>query len=283
MVNPASLSIAFIERRPAPAANVLSSIEPGDAAAFLDAIPARFAARAISHMGPWHASLVITGMSGASGAAVLKELNYSEAAAILRLLPLDARTRLLNELPGKLRHDFETSLSFPADTVGAHMSMAALTLGRDHTVADAEDLVRQAPGADAGLAFIVDHGGKFAGVVTAAALLRYPAQTALGDMMAVQVAPLSARARLAAVVDVADWDDYTHLPVVSRQKQVIGMLSRKVARQALNTGHTGEALPRTSVAASMAESFFISAFGLARLLADVNRPIDSSVREGDRR
>ncbi len=281
MGDAAPLTIAFIEKRPLSAARTLAAMEPDDAAAFLETIPARFAANAFSHMGAWPASALLAKMGAASGGAALRELDYPNATAILRLMSEDRRAQLLTELPEKLQRDFETSLSFPEDTVGAQMTTAIVAMARDHTIADAITQIRQSRKPKTDVVFVIDKARKLAGAASPAALLCYPSKTKLGDIMDANVVSLSARARLSAVSALEAWDDYTQLAVVSRQKQVIGALSRKTAQRGADHYALTDAENPTSIAASIASAFFMSGIGLAQLLGDVDPLPHSSKREGE--
>lgn len=281
MSNSAPLTIAFIETRPVSAARALAAMDPGDAAAFLDMIPTRFISLAISKMGAWPASAVLIKMDQSSAAAALRELDYQEAAAIFRLIPKDVRSSLMNELPEKMRRAFETSLSFPEDTVGAHMTTAVMTLTRNHTVKDAIDQLGRSPSGGAEVIYAVDDQRRLAGAVTAAELLRHPGKTELGEVLDATIISVFARTRISAVADLDAWDDYALLPVVSRKRHLIGALSRKSARQTAYSPSRTEGLEGTSFVASMAEAFLASAIGLAQVLADGGASSHGSERQGD--
>jgi magnesium transporter len=281
MASSTPLTIAYIEKRPLSAARALDTMDPGDAAAFLETIPTRFAARALSRMGTSPASSLLIRMNATGAAAALKELGYQDAAAILRLTPAEARPALLDELPEKLRRDFEASLSFPEDTVGANMTTAIMTLSSNHTIADALAQIRRSPRMDADTVFVIDDSRMLAGAVTAAQLLRYPENSALGGLMDTNAVSLSARARLSSVTDLEAWDECSFLPVISRQKQVIGALSRRTMRQAAEYRPPRDGVERTSIVVSLAEAYFASAVALSQLLAGVDPGPLSSKIPGD--
>jgi Mg/Co/Ni transporter MgtE len=276
-----SLTLAFIDRRPAAAARALTAMEVEDAAAFLDDVPARYATSALAHMSAWAASAVVARMSVEHAAGALRGLNYQTAAAVLRLVAPGPRASLLAELPAAVRRDFGITLSFPLDTVGAHMTTAILTQRFDHNVADARDLVRRARNADDACVMVLDETHRLMGVVLPVALLRATGATPLTDIMDGDVAPLSARARVATIAGLAAWDRYASLPVVSRRKHVIGALNRTTLRQILteveSTGaHAADGLP-----VALADSLVGTIAGLARLLAPGPSPArDQSDRGG---
>lgn len=269
MASPTAISVAFIERRPLAAARVLAAIDPGDAAALVESIPSRVSIRAFHHIDAWAAAAVVERMSAASAAGLLRALDLPAAMAILRLLASDVRAQILGALSQKLRRDFEISLSYPADAVGAHMSTAVMTMSRAATVQDALEVMKRSPAAAGDVVFVVDGSKKLLGTVTAAALLRLPEPSALGDIMDDPPAAVSARARLTAVAGLEAWDLSAYLPVTNRQKQIIGVLLRRAMRQALIPGRAEGPAQQATIAASMAEAFLVGTYGLAQLLADV--------------
>lgn len=245
---PRSLILSFIDRQPDTAARALTAMEPVKARALLADIPSRYASRVIARMGPAIASERLTGMAAETAAAVLRGLPYQSAAGLLRLMPADIRETVLAELPKPVRRDLRATLDFPADTVGAHMTPAILTQSADQTVADAREQVRQATRGDTGCVIVVDEQRRVGGLVDPVLLLRHSGRTPLGEIMDRNVAPLSARARVAAVRPLEAWDRYLSLPVVSRQNHVIGTVSRAALRDALAgesraAGRPDDALP----------------------------------------
>lgn len=252
---PRSLILSFIDRQPDTAARALTAMEPEKARALLADIPARFASRVIVRMGPTVACERLTGMPADKAAAVLRGLPYQSAAGLLRLMPAGFRESVLGELPRAVRRDLRATLDFPADTVGAHITPAILTQSADQTVADARELVRQATRADTGCVIVVDDQRRPAGLVDPVLLLRYSGRTPLGEIMDRSIAPLSARARVAAIRPLPAWDRYLSLPVVSRQDHVIGTISRSALREALAAGSRAEGRPDDALPVALADAF----------------------------
>ena len=218
------ITLAFLEQKPMAAGRTLSGMQPEQAAALLDAVPTRYVTPAITAMGAWAAALIIAKMSTEDSAAALGAMDYRDAAAILRHSSLPDRERLLGALPEKLKKDFENSLAYPEDTAGARMTTSVLSLTDEHNVGDAIDLIKRSRSPDADTVFIVDRERKLLGAVNAAALIRYPRDTALHEIADRNVKFVSARAALESVDDYSAWADYRALPVITRQGQLIGAL-----------------------------------------------------------
>ena len=274
------LTLAFLDRKPLAAGRELATMDAAEAAIFLDAIPTRIAAPTLTAMGAWSASRVLSQMSETSAAAILSIINYLDAAAILRNFSVRDRKRLLSDLPKKLRRDFETSLAYPDSTVGAHMTTAFMTFTEQHGVGDAIDLIQRSTTVSAEVILIVDADRKLAGAVTAASLLRHAGNTALGKIMDSGIESISARAKLSAIDAVPGWSHYTALPVVSRQKHVIGLLLRKAVTDADENRKPSGPQATASIPISMVDAFIASTAGLTQALIGTDTSTAFKARGG---
>lgn len=263
------LTIELIERRPSTAVNALKEMDAGDVADFLEALPIQSAVALISRESTWNAATLICEMSPGRGADILSELDYQAAAAIMRVVPEANQKELLSALPKKLRGDLKSTLTYPADTVGAKMSTNIVIMTVDQTVVEAFTELRQIKRTKTGVAYVVDDSRKLLGIVTADELFRLSNETRLGDVMEKSVAPISARARLSAVKSLPEWDDYAHLPVVNRQKILIGALARRTFRQKPVEKPLNAAQPQ-SILMSAAGAFFGSTVGLTQVLFGID-------------
>jgi magnesium transporter len=204
-------------------------------------------------------------MGVTSGAALVRDLSFAEASAILRQIEPGIRNQLLEELPRRLRRDFEMSLAFPTDTVGAHMTTAIATLSEDAKTADALELIKQMERDHTDVILVLNDKHKLVGAVTVTSLLRHPTHIPLVDQLDTSCVTLSAYARLDAVAGLDAWDDYNQLPVVSRRGEVIGTVSRKAVTRSHLREHASDSRA-PSLVESMVDAFAASAAGLAELL-----------------
>jgi len=280
MTESRSLILAFIDRRPAAAARALAAMDEDDAAGLLEDLPTRYATRALVHMGAWAACTLLTRMGVPKAAAILAGFQFQSAAALLRLMDREPRLAIIEELPASMRRDFRTTLAFPADAVGAHMTTAIVTQRTEHTVADGRDQVRRAGRADTGCVVIVDEAHRPVGVVAPVTLLRATGKTMLTEVMDADVAPISARARLVAVRDLTVWDRYQSVPVTNRRGHVVGVLNQATLRQALAQAKPEHARDSASFLSNVTGVFAGVLAGLANL-AEAEQESPAEGRTGD--
>jgi predicted transcriptional regulator len=148
------------------------------------------------------------------------------------------------------------------------MSTSIVIMAVDQTVGEALADFRQIKRTKTGVAYVVDASRKLLGIVTGDELFRLSNESRLGDVMEKSVPPISARARLSTVKSLPAWDDYAHLPVVNRQKILIGALARRTFRQPI-VDKPADAAQSQSILSSVASAFFGSSVGLAQVLIDV--------------
>lgn len=282
MTDKLELTVAFIKKRPESAGRVLASMRPAVAGAFLQSIPTRFAVQAIAQINPRSASLLVEQMDVVAGAALIRDLGFAQASTILRRIEPAARNQLLQELPRRQLRDFEMSLAFPSDTVGAHMSTAIATLSEDDKTSDALELVKQMERDHADVVFVVDDKHKLVGAANVTALLRRPVSTPLADLIDRSCVTMSAYARLDSIAGHDAWQDYNQLPVVSRRGEVIGTLSRKMLSRSNLREHLHGEAGEPTLAESMVEALAASTRGVLDLLtasyANATEPGDHDER-----
>lgn len=218
------LTLAFIERKPVAAARALNALPVADAAAFLQTIPTRYATRVVARTSAWPASKILLSMWVSSAAAVLRALPYLDSVAILRLIRPAERAALLEELPRKLRHDLETTMAYPTDTVGGQMSVDIVTLNPTHNVADAHDALSKTSAENVDTLFLVDRGRRYLGSIAVHELFRHDRETALADLPKQTSRPLLARQSLGSALGLDAWNQSSNLPVLGRSKHLVGSL-----------------------------------------------------------
>lgn len=274
------LTTELVEKQPRTAARVLAGMQPEDTAAFLEILPARQAATLFAAISAWTASRFLQLMPAVSGAAILNQIDFQISASVMRVMDVEHREPLLDALPNGLARDLKIALAYPNDTVGAHMISRILMLSASASVADACGELRQLKARSIGRVFVINAKREFLGVVDADTLLRHDLTTPLSDLLSDDLPVLSARARIESVQDVGAWEVHAHLPVVNRQKLLIGALSRSTLRDLAGVpiDQVG-AREESSLAGDMIGAFVAGSAGLLQLLAGTATDRQSNLGE----
>lgn len=268
MPKPVSVTLAYIDTRPASAAADLSRLAPDDAGAFVDSIPVRYAVKVMGFVSSWSGAGILSKLSSSKAVSILSETPFAKATEILRLMATDARMRVLEDAPRRLKRDFEISLSYPEDTVGASMMVETFAFQPEQLVRDVLTEIRSTNAIQSDVVFVVSPEHELLGAVEPLALLRAESGQQLANIMREDVQSLSARSRLLSVANFEGWDTFTLLPVLSRRNHLVGALSKRVVTEKLDMGTSGAPVASASMTAAVASAFIYSGVAFVKLLAD---------------
>lgn len=268
MTKPLAVTLAYIDAQPASAAADLSRLSPIEAGKLIDSIPIRYAVRVLGFASSWSCSRILTGRTSTKTTNVLRELPFAKAVEILRLMESETREKVLKALPRRLKRNFEISLSYPDDTVGASMTIETLAFQPEQRVQDVLAEIRSNSHVQSDLIFVVSQEYELLGIVDPLTMLRSTDHQRLEDIMRNDLQSLSARSRLASITDNSTWDKFTLLPVLSRRNHLVGALSKTVVTEKLDIGTRHEPTISPSMTAEIAGAFIHTVAELATLLAD---------------
>ncbi len=279
MSSSSQLALAYITRSPESAGRVLSSMPPEASAAFIEEIPVPHAAKLVAHLQPVTAARIFRLVDDKAAAAIFRDLDYVKSSAIVRQMDRATRSQFLSKLSKRTRLVLDKSLSFASGTVGAHMTTTIPTLSETDSVATALDTIRQSDRDPIDVVFVLNDAENLVGVVSSAVALRTPEAVKLTAILDSSCPQVSAYSKLEAIADPAHWHDFVYLPVVNRQRKVIGAISRKALKSerladAPGANHGSQTMP-----ASMFAALATTSAGLLNL---VSTPVAGPGRRGER-
>ncbi|MBA1145918.1 magnesium transporter [Ectothiorhodospiraceae bacterium WFHF3C12] len=264
MAEAADLTLRFLRLHPGPAAGVLESLQPEEAAAFLQDVPTRLAAPVWSAMLPFHAGRCLMRCPEDYAVALIAAMAATPAAGLLRALPEHRTQSLLQRLPGRVTFALKLLLRYPVGTVGAWMEPAVASLPSGLTVLEAWTRLRRDAEALDRFLYIVDRDQRLMGRVSTAELLRAEGEMPVDRFLAAVPATLAARADLSAAAVEPAWRECDPLPVVARDGRFLGVAHYAVIHHAERAARDGEAAPMPgSTLLELVEAYW---GGLARLI-----------------
>ncbi len=268
MTEHSPLTTAFLQDQPRSAARVLEDLEPGDAAALLETIPARLSAPVLAFMAPWAAARCVEILPIEKAAGIVTTMTYQAATGVLRLVEGEHLERLLDKIKASLAKDFRNSLTYPAGTVGSWMDVSVPEFPETTETAEALRYVKKRRHAAGNDIFVTDGSGAYIGLVGIGTLLQSSASSKLSEVVDATVKPLSNRATLVSIATIASWDEHPLLPVVGRRGNVLGGLSRSMLREGLSqTPRVATSPAFSSLWTHLFMSFLLVASNLLRLIA----------------
>lgn len=265
MADSRNLALAFVRTHATEAARVLESLPTQDASAMFAAIPPDSGAAAMAAMLPPAAARVLTGMPEHDASALLNATSHQSAVAILRHVPATMRARLLAGMPPAAALAAQMLLGFPDDTVGAWMDSSVVAVPASFDVQAALAHLRTAPDSELDHLFVVDAEQHLHGRIGLHALLRADERAMLSGLIRPVATTLSVMMPIASARTSSLWDRSQALPVIDRDKRLIGVLRRVTLAQALRSRNRGatEAPGTGSVAGALAGSYWEIVSGLS--------------------
>ena len=257
------LGIAFLETQPAGAARVLDQIPPADAAAFLADAPENAATAVLGYMQPACAAAVLGQTPPAKSAALLSGTSARARSVLLRILPANQMADILAALPRREAARMRRYLAYNAGTVGAWMDAPRASFPEDTTVKDCLAALRGLGRRLGSAVYAVNAERRLLGIVDIDELLNANDKSIIGDVMEKGFVSLSPQALLTTVVSQKAWDSALSLPVVDRNRHLVGVLHFDSLREGLvaDRGPVDTA-PVSILLSHLLHAFAISVSGL---------------------
>jgi Mg/Co/Ni transporter MgtE len=271
-----TLTIAFLEDKPASAAEVLQELEAPDAAALLEIVPVRVSAPVLVRMIPWSAARCLERLTPARAAAACRELGLQDMTSLLRLVGGTHRGVLLDALPVSLAKRVRNALRYPLSQVGACTDSGVPVLRDTDTAAGALKLLRESAVVASHVFVESAKDGRFLGSASTRDLLGCRPGARIAAVLVREIRPISDIASLESVNFDARWDDHLFLPVVDRRASLLGGLSRSALRRGLHEHHARAHPGARSALVNLLSAFGVAIGGLVELGLSRMSPSDSS-------
>jgi magnesium transporter len=192
---------------------------------------------------------ILADCDSASLEELLVQIDPASISVALRLIPPDALADIVLRLPvekadsilaavdGPLREDVRKLVKFDPETAGGLMTTRYLSVPDVVTVGRALDIIRSGGKADTpSYIYIVDAGGRLAGVAPLRALLMARPQDPLPSIMVKNVTRLKSAATLGDIAELFQQYPYVSLPVVDDKDRLIGIVTLTAMKEAQQQG-----------------------------------------------
>ncbi len=229
------LAMAFLEKQPEAAADILMQYEPEDVISFISDIPKSQIAKAFTHLLPHYTASLCLGLKADTSAEVLSELDNNQIAAILKHLDTNYRGSILKHLPPKIRAACNSMLRFSKDRVGAWMTPQILSISHRQTVREALQIIEIGDqGAHTDYIYVVNHEMHIEGRVHYTRLLKADPEQLVTSFIEQKFRTLPGNMKIERAASHEDWEHYDVMPVLNREKQFTGILRHVDLRKGLN-------------------------------------------------
>jgi magnesium transporter len=212
---------------PADLADIIEELGHEDRQALFNTMDNEAAADLLSEVEPEVQTRIIESLQAERAADILEEMEPSEAADLLNELEEDRSEEILHEMRAEEKEDVEDLLEFSENTAGGLMNTSFVTLPENATVADAmaelrknEDILEYLHSI-----FLVDSEERLQCTVPIARLFFASGDSLLKDFAADPVVCTQPQEKLDRVAEMFDRYNLLALPVVDRDKQVVGVIT----------------------------------------------------------
>jgi magnesium transporter len=221
---------------PLEAARALEQVYADDVAALFNELPPETVAPVLVLMLPHIAATCLGKMEIAAAIKLLSELPVTRAARIYRLLAPQIQEELSVHLSEKTRKRIRRFLTYASLTAGDLMDPTVNMLPGNLTVSDAiRRLKRRSQSPDCEI-YVIDDAHHMLGVIGLGRLLTSGEHARLRDIMTRKLRPITARASAESLITHPGWATSKRLPVIERDKTLIGVLDFARVKEATGEG-----------------------------------------------
>ncbi len=214
----------FVRQYNTAAVSAMQEMQADAAGELIDAIDDSLSVLTLRSMLPRTAAKCIETISKASATKYISCLKPKEAAAILRYTTDEVRDALLAKLPRRQAIRVSMLLRYQSSLVGAWMETASVTFCGDTRIADAKGQVIDEAYVYSQI-YVVDDLNELIGAVSMVELLQQKGEEqSVSSIMNLPVEPIYASSTLRQAVESPLWKNSDVLPVIDRDRKLIGIV-----------------------------------------------------------
>lgn len=227
-----ALTLAYLRAHPLEASQIVEAAALPDAVRLLERTPARIGAGVLTQMQPGAAAQLLLALDRERAIALLTPLGTQALVPVVRNVPEPQRAQILATLPTATAVAARLLLGYPDDSVGSHVDPDVVSVPVGVSANEALDALRHA-GPRVDRVFAVDSQRRLVGWVWLPALLHAPEAVAVASLLVEDSAVLTAAMPLAGARAHRGWLEHSALPVTTRARGLVGVLTRDALERAL--------------------------------------------------
>jgi magnesium transporter len=216
----------YFERDIQAAARNLEMMAEDEAAQVLAALPPNLAVQALQHLQVSYAAVLLENADAGLFKQIAVALEPQHAATIFMHLPENARERLLNHIPDKLRSQIKELLTYPEDSMGRLMTTNFLSFHKDVTAYEAVEKIRSLAKArfPSSYAYVIDDEDHLVGVMNMRDLMLASSEQSLESFMRKEVFAIHCFVSREEAANELSKRRYFAAPVVDSQNRILGII-----------------------------------------------------------
>jgi magnesium transporter len=220
----------FLGKNPTTSARLLESMETKQAADVLRAATIDIVGPILQKMLPAVAARCLASLGSDYIARLLPHLPGQTAAAILRQFSPEDREAALKPVNAAQTAALRLLLRYPPNTVGAWMDPQVLTLAHDYSIREARDKLDEVDPVQTKI-YVLDRDRRLIGAVDIRTLHQCERHGSIELLLEI-VEPVRARESVETVRKMELWDHDSHVPLINRHNEFVGVASFADIRRA---------------------------------------------------
>lgn len=224
---------------PSDIADILEELAPSDRRALFRSLDEEVAAEALEEVKPRMQQALIETLDSETIAGIVEEMDPGAAADLLSELPDERSEAILGEMDPEERREVQDLLEFAPDSAAGQMTTDYLLLSRNATVSETMDLLRNFDG-DVELVtdiYLSDERGRICGIIPLVQILLAPTGAALESLPHGHLVSCEPDEPGRKVAELFDKYNLRALPVVDRDKQLVGVVHAEQVIASLRAKH----------------------------------------------
>jgi magnesium transporter len=218
---------------------LVADLHEADTGALIEALDPQLRPRLIALMGSDFDFTALTQVDDAVREEILeelpaetvaegvRELDSDDAVAILEDLPKEEQAEILEQLSPVERTALKRSLDYPEDSAGRRMQDEFIAVGRDWTVGQTIDHLRETPDLPDRFweIYVIDDDRRLTGAVSLDRLLRTKRPVPMRDLFEEDLRPVDATDDQEEVARLFERYDLVSTPVVDADGRLVGVIT----------------------------------------------------------
>lgn len=229
-------------------------------------LPKETAADVFSYIEPDAQKRIVDGITDRELSGIIDDLFLDDAVDFIEEMPANVVKRVLASAGGQKRALINRFLRYQEDSAGSLMTIEFVGLKKEMTVAAAFDTIRRT-GPDKETiytCYVMDENRKLEGIVSVKTLLLSAQDALVGEIMDTQVIFVSTDDDKEDVANIFQKYDFLSLPVVDRERRLVGIITIDDAVEVLQQENTEDISLMAAVTPSEAPYLKTSVLSHAR-------------------
>jgi len=247
-------------------AELFDELSENDAVLVFRLLPKEIAADVFSYMETDAQMHIVESITDRELSGILDDLFIDDAVDFIEEMPANVVKRVLKNTTGEKRALINRFLKYEEDTAGSLMTIEFVGLKKEMTVQDAFDTIRRT-GPDKETiytCYVMNENRRLEGIVSVKTLLLSDKEALIGDIMDTNVIFVSTDDDKEEITSIFQKYDFLSLPVVDRERRLVGIITIDDAVEALQQENTEDFELMAAMTPSEAPYLKISAFGHAK-------------------